>query len=71
MPSMPGSFRSSRITSGACSAASASAVAPSPASPATSIPSCTSSSTRSPRLTTGWSSTISTAMGRVIARLPP
>ena len=60
---MPGSLRSSRITSGASSAASASAVAPSPASPTTSIPSCTSSSTRSPRRTTGWSSTISTEIG--------
>ena len=64
-PSMPGSLRSRRTTSGAISAASASAVAPSPASPATSIPSCTSSSTRRPRRTTGWSSTISTFIGPV------
>jgi|BarGraIncu00222A_1022003.scaffolds.fasta_scaffold42042_2 hypothetical protein len=43
MPSIPGSFRSSRITSGVSSAALASASSPSAASPVTSMPSWTSS----------------------------
>jgi len=48
MPSMPGSFRSSRITSGACSAASARRRRGITRSPVTSIPSWTSEQTRSP-----------------------
>ena len=52
-PSTPGSRRSSSTMSGRSEAASDTAVGPSPASPATTMPSCTSSSARSPRRTTG------------------
>ena len=61
-PSRPGSFRSSRITSGATAAASSTASAPSPASPTTSMSGCRLSSTRSPCRTTGWSSAIRTVI---------
>jgi len=68
MPSMPGSFRSSRSTSGRISAASASAVAASPASRSP-HPVLDLEQDPQPRLTTGWSSTIRTEMGWSITHL--
>src|SRR5487761_1736502 len=69
-PLLPGILRSSTITSGTSSAAIAAAWAPSKASPTTSMSSWTSSSTRRPCRTTGWSSAISTRI-RPACRSPP
>ena len=63
-PSMPGMRMSISTTSGSCACTWVTASAPLAASPTTVIPSAVSRITQKPALTSSWSSTTSTRIGR-------